>query len=239
MLYTQSHCPNLKKPTTAWSNALYTITLPKPNHGNPQPQPQTMLYTQPSAHNCLHTIILPKPNLGNPQPQPSVMLRTQSSAHNHLHTIIRALGLKDTMASWDWGARRECRRWQPLGSCQPQKRSCNQCTCVYAREKQNVVQRLPHDPGCGFKSWFVQPLLGGLCVQSSGCTDIMQTRLCMLQALKVQVSNGCNPMLPWPISVPPPPPPPPLKRVWRGLGRTALVAFQLKVRQSPKPMVNK
>ena len=117
------------------------------------------------------------------------------------------------MASWDWGARRECRRWQPLGSCQPQKRSCNQCTCVYAREKQNVVQRLPHDPGCGFKSWFVQPLLGGLCVQSSGCTDIMQTRLCTLQALKVQVSNGCNPMLPWPISVPPPTPRP---LPWKG-----------------------
>ena len=169
MLYTQSHCQNppWKPPTTALSNALHTITLPKPNLGNPQPQPQTMLYTQSSAHNCLHTIVLPKPNLGNPQPQPSAC-----STHNHLHTIIPALGLKDTMASWDWGARRECRRWQPLGSCQPQKRSCNQCTCVYAKEKQNVVQWLPHNPGCGFKSRFVQPFLGGLCVQSSGCTAL-------------------------------------------------------------------
>ena len=104
MLYTQSHCPN--------------PTLETPNHS----------LKQCSTHNHLHTTVCIQSFCPNPT---LVIPNQQCSAHNHLHTIIPALGLKDTMASWDWGARRECRHWQPLGSCQPQKKSCNQCTCLW------------------------------------------------------------------------------------------------------------
>ena len=132
MLYTQSHCPN--------------PTLETPNHSLKQCSTHNHLHTtvciqsfcpnptlvipnqQCSAHNHLHTTVCIQSFCPNPT---LVIPNQQCSAHNHLHTIIPALGLKDTMASWDWGARRECRHWQPLGSCQPQKKSCNQCTCLW------------------------------------------------------------------------------------------------------------